>query len=112
MSKRGLGLIMKLTRERLNKVLRKYGNDVKSIFEVIDALGKVSISRVDWESLKAYVSREVYSHNLEMMNESDSTLDFWVLDFYDYKTVAYCSFDVVGVSGVPRIRYKLKFEIK
>lgn len=103
---------MKLTRERLNKVLRKYGNDVKSIFEVIDALGKVSISRVDWESLKAYVSREVYSHNLEMMNESDSTLDFWVLDFYDYKTVAYCSFDVVGVSGVPRIRYKLKFETK
>lgn len=103
---------MKLTRERLNKVLRKYGNDVKSIFDVIDALGKVSISRVDWESLKAYVSREVYSHNLEMMNESDSTLDFWVLDFYDYKTVAYCSFDVVGVSGVPRIRYKLKFEIK
>ena len=102
MSKRGLGLIMKLTRERLNKVLRKYGNDVKSIFEVIDALGKVSITRVDWESLRAFVSREVYSHNLEMMNESDTNMDFWVLDFYEYKTVA----------GVPRIRYKLKFEIK
>lgn len=103
---------MKLTRERLNKVLRKYGNDVKSIFEVIDALGKVSITRVDWESLKAYVSREVYVHNLEMMNESDTDMDFWVLDFYEYKTVAYISFDVVGVSGVPRIRYKLKFDIK
>ena len=35
---------MKLTRERLNKVLRKYGNDVKSILEVIDALGEVSIT--------------------------------------------------------------------
>lgn len=103
---------MKLTRERLNKVLRKYGNDVKSIFEVIDALGTVSIARTDWESLKAYVSREVYSHNLEMMNESDTDMDFWVLDFYDYKTVAYCSFDVVGVSGVPRIRYKIKVDIK
>lgn len=103
---------MKLTRERLNKVLRKYGNDVKSIFEVIDALGAVSIARTDWESLKAYVSREVYVHNLEMMNESDTNMDFWVLDFYEYKTVAYISFDVVGVSGVPRIRYKLKFDIK
>lgn len=103
---------MKLSRERLNRILRKYGNDVKSIFEVIDALGKVSISRVDWESLKAYVSREVYSHNLEMMNESDTNMDFWVLDFYEYKTVTYISFDVVGVSGVPRIRYKLKFDIK
>ena len=103
---------MKLSRERLNRILRKYGNDVKSIFEVIDALGKVSITRVDWESLKAYVSREVYSHNLEMMNESDTNMDFWVLDFYEYKTVAYISFDVVGVSGVPRIRYKLKFDIK
>lgn len=103
---------MKLSRDRLNKVLRKYGNDVKSIFEVIDALGEVSISRVDWVSFKAYVSREVYSHNLEMMNESDTDMDFWVLDFYDYKTVAYCSFDVVGVSGVPRIRYKIKVDIK
>ena len=103
---------MKLTRERLNKVLRKYGNDVKSIFEVIDALGVVSIARTDWESLKAWVSREVYSHNLEMVNESDTNMDFWVLDFYEYKTVAYISFDVVGVSGVPRIRYKLKFDIK
>lgn len=103
---------MKLSRERLTKILRKCGNDVKSIFEVIDALGKVSITRVDWESLKAYVSREVYSHNLEMMNESDTNMDFWVLDFYEYKTVAYISFDVVGVSGVPRIRYKLKFDIK
>lgn len=103
---------MKLSRERLTKILRRYGNNVKSIIEVIDALGKVSISRVDWESLKAYVSREVYSHNLEMLNESDTNKDFWVLDFYEYKTVAYISFDVVGVSGVPRIRYKLKFEIK
>lgn len=103
---------MKLSRERLTKILRRYGSNVKSIIEVIDALGKVSISRVDWESLKAYVSREVYSHNLEMMNESDTNKDFWVLDFYEYKTVAYISFDVVGVSGVPRIRYKLKFEIK
>lgn len=103
---------MNLSRERLNKVLRKYGNDVKSIFEVIDALGKVSIAQVDWESLKAYVSREVYSHNLEMMNESATNMDFWVLDFYEYKTVAYISFDAVGVSGVPRIRYKLKFDIK
>lgn len=103
---------MKLSRERLNKVLRKYGNDVKSIFEVIDALGKVSITRVDWEGLKAWVSREVYSHNLEMMNESDTNMDFWVLDFYEYKTVSYISFDAVGVSGVPRIRYKLKFDIK
>lgn len=108
----GVSLIMKLSRERLNRILRQYGNDVKSILEVIDALGKVSISRVDWESLKAYVSREVYLHNMEMMNESDSTMDFWVLDFYDYKTVAYCSFDVVGVSGVPRIRYKIKVNIK
>ena len=103
---------MKLSRERLNKILRKYGNDVKSILEVIDALGEVSITQVDWESLKAYVSREVYSHNMEMMNESGSTMDFWVLDFYDYKTVAYCSFDVVGVSGVPRFRYKIKVSIK
>jgi hypothetical protein len=103
---------MKLTRERLNKILRKYGNDVKSILEVIDALGEVSITQVDWESLKAYVSREVYSHNMEMMNESGSTMDFWVLDFYDYKTVAYCCFDVVGVSGVPRFRYKIKVSIK
>jgi hypothetical protein len=103
---------MKLSRERLTKILRRYGNNVKSIIEVIDALGKVSITRVDWESLKAYVSREVYVHNLEMMNESDTDMDFWVLDFYEYKTVAYISFDVVGVSGVPRIRYKLKFDIK
>jgi hypothetical protein len=103
---------MKLSRERLNRILRQYGNDVKSIFGVIDALGEVSITQVDWESLKAYVSREVYSHNLEMVNESDTDMDFWVLDFYEYKTVAYISFDVVGVSGVPRIRYKLKFDIK
>ena len=103
---------MKLSRERLTKILRRYGNNVKSIIEVIDALGKVSISRVDWESLKAYVSREVYSHNLEMMNESDTNKDFWVLDFYEYKTVAYISFDVVGVSGVPRIRYKIKVNLK
>lgn len=103
---------MKLTRERLNKVLRKYGNDVKSIFEVIDALGTVSIARTDWGSLKDYVSREVYVHNLEMMNESDTNMDFWVLDFYEYKTVAYISFDVVGVSGVPRIRYKIKVNLK
>lgn len=103
---------MKLSRERLNRILKKYGNDVKSIFEVIDALGKVSITRVDWESLRAYVSREVYSHNLEMMNESDTNMDFWVLDFYEYKTVTYISFDIVGVSGVPRTRYKLKFDIK
>lgn len=112
MSSGGKFNIMKLTRERLNKILSKYGNDVKSILEVIDALGEVSITQVDWESLKAYVSREVYSHNMEMMNESDSTLDFWVLDFYDYKTVGYCSFDVVGVSGVPRIRYKIKVNLK
>lgn len=103
---------MKLSRERLNKVLRKYGNDVKSILEVIDALGKVSISRVDWESFKAYISREVYGHNVEMVNAGDTTMDFWVLAFDEYKTVAYISFDVVGVSGVPRTRYKLKFDIK
>ena len=30
---------MKLSRERLTKILRKYGNDIKSILEVIDALG-------------------------------------------------------------------------
>lgn len=103
---------MKLTRERLNKILRKYGNDVKSIFEVIDALGKVSIARVDWESFKAYISREVYGHNVEMVNTSDITMDFWFLDFDEYKTVAYCSFGVVGVGGVPRIRYKIKVDMK
>lgn len=103
---------MKLTRECLNKILRKYGNDVKSILEVIDALGKVSIARVDWESLKAYISREVYGHNVEMVNASDTTMDFWVLAFDEYKTVAYCYFDVVGVAGVPRIRYKIKVDIQ
>lgn len=103
---------MKLSRERLNKIARKYGNDVESILEVIDAFGKVSIVRADWEGLKAYISREVYLHNRELLNESDSTLDFWVLDYDEYKTVAYCCFNVVGVSGAPKRRYKIKVDIK
>lgn len=102
---------MKLTRERLDKVLRKYGNDVGSIFDVIDSLGKVSLSRVDWESLKAYVSREVYLHNLNMINEANTEENFWVLSFDEYKTVVTCYFDVVSVTGVVLKTIKLKLSI-
>ena len=102
---------MKLTRERLDKVLRKYGNDVGSIFDVLESLGKVSLSRVDWESLKAYVSREVYLHNIDMVNEANTEENFWVLSFDEYKTVVTCYFDVVSISGKVIRTIKLKLGV-
>ena len=103
---------MKLSRERLDKVLRKYGNDVGSIFDVIESLGKVSLSRVDWESLKAYVSREVYLHNIDMVNEANTEESFWVLSFDEYKTVATCYFDVVSISGKVSRTVKVKLSVQ
>lgn len=102
---------MKLTRDRLDKILRKYGNDVGSILDVLEALGKVSLSRVDWESLKAYVSREVYLHNIDMVNEANTEENFWVLSFDEYKTVVTCYFDVVSISGKVIRNIKLKLGV-
>lgn len=103
---------MKLTRERLDKILRKYGNDVGSIFEVIDALGKVSLSRVDWESFKAYISREIYLHNLNMVNEANTGGDFWVLSFDEYKTVVTCYLDIVVITGQVLRTVKVKLSVQ
>lgn len=103
---------MKLTRERLDKILNKYGNDVKTIFEVIDALGKVSLSRVDWESFKAYISREVYFHNLNMVNEANTGGDFWVLYFDEYKTVVTCYLDIVVITGQVSRTVKVKLSVQ
>ena len=103
---------MKLTRERLDKVLRKYGNDVGSIFDVLEALGKVSLSRVDWESLKAYVSREVYLHNLNMVNEANTEENFWVLYYDEYKTVVTCYLDIVVITGQVSRTVKVKLSVQ
>ena len=103
---------MKLTRERLDKILRKYGNDVGSIFDVLESLGKVSLSRVDWESLKAYVSREVYLHNIDMVNEVNTGGDFWVLYFDEYKTVVTCYLDIVVITGQVSRIVKVKLSVQ
>lgn len=103
---------MKLSRDRLDKVLRKYGNDVGSILDVLEALGKVSLSRADWESLKAYVSREVYFHNLNMVNEVNTGGDFWVLYFDEYKTVVTCYLDIVVITGQVSRTVKVKLSVQ
>lgn len=102
---------MKLTRGRLDEVLRKYGNDVGSIFDVLEALGKVSLSRVDWESLKAYVSREVYLHNINMVSEANTEENFWVLSFDEYKTVVTCYLDIVVITGQVSRTVKVKINV-
>lgn len=107
----------KISEKQLNSLFEKVRTGECTLLEVLEMLNTysehgISLKRDLWDSFKSTISRYVYYSNLAFTGETDRVSNFLVINFDEYKTVAYCYLDVVSIVGVVTFKYKLKVDIK